>query len=210
MMAGGRLRIMPAMKRFVWGAVINLLVPGSGLILLGLPWLGIALALWFALGAELAACGWLIAPATIPWVLTLVGALCAGAAWVLGQGLFLTRMRFLRDPELPAELAILRRHATEALARGDHRAACSTLRVALSIDDADLPTRILWARLMTGMGRKRHARRAWRGSARLDTHREHQNEIRQALQRLGATWTRSGSGSPPVSPNRSPRTKTPD
>ncbi len=77
---------------------MNVVVPGTGLILLGRSWLGLAVAVWFGLGSEVAACGMLIAPATIPGAMTMTAACFAGAAWVVGQGLLAARIRFLRDP----------------------------------------------------------------------------------------------------------------
>lgn len=165
---------------------MNVLVPGTGLIVLGRPWLGLALAVWFGLGAEVAACGTLIAPATIPSLISLVSAGLAGAAWILGQVLLVMRIRFLRDPNLPAELALLRQLAEEALARGDHKAARSALLLALSLSDSDLATRILWARLLAVSASRGRARRAWLGAARLDADQEFAEEIRLALARLEA------------------------
>ena len=67
-----------------------------------------------------------------------------------------------------------------------HRAARSALVMALSIDDVDILTRILWARLLTLTASRSRARRAWRGVARLDGKREFSLEIRDALDRLGS------------------------
>ena len=172
------------MTRFAPACGLNLLVPGTGLIWLGRPWLGMALAIWFGLGAQVAACGGLIAPATIPRPATVLGGLLAVAAWLVGQGLLVSRIRFLRDPSLPGELAALREHAESCLARGDHKAARSALTIALSIDGSDLATRILWARLVTATSSRFRSRRAWRGAARLDSDRRFQAEIREGLEGL--------------------------
>jgi hypothetical protein len=163
---------------------MNAIVPGTGVMALGQPWLGLAIAVWFALGAELAACGVLIAPVTMPSFLMAGGFLFAGAAWVLAQVLLATRIRFLCDPGLPGELEILRQHAEAALARADHKAARSALLIALSIDDSDLPARVLWARLVTATASRARARRAWMGIARLDTEGRFTAEIQAALERL--------------------------
>ncbi len=74
---------------------MNLLIPGTGLIVLGQPGRGTALAVGFGLSAEVAVCGALIAPATIPGGVTLTGVLLAGAGWLLGAGLLIARIVFL-------------------------------------------------------------------------------------------------------------------
>lgn len=175
---------MGLVTRFLVAAVLNAVVPGPGLILLGRPWLGVALAVWFVLGAELAAFGLLIAPATLPHFASLSGAVLAAVAWLLAQALLIGRIRFLRDPNLPRELAILRRLAERGLARGDHKGARTALLIARSIDDSDLATRILWARLLSCSASPRRARRAWLAAARLDADRRFADEIRDELERL--------------------------
>lgn len=175
---------MPTVRRFWPAIVINLLVPGTGLIALGRVWLGVAVALWFGLGAEVAICGTVLAPMSFPPWVTVTGGGLAVAAWLAGQGLLIGRVRFLRDPNLPTELKALRELAEQALARGDLAAARSSLVVALSIDDADVPTRILWARLLSRKGSAARARRAWLEAQQLDTQQIYSAEIRQALERL--------------------------
>lgn len=175
---------MPGVRRFWPAIVMNLLVPGTGLIALGRVWLGVANALWFALGAEAALCGALLAPMSVPRWITVVAGTLAGAAWLVGQGLLFGRIRLLLDPNLPSELKALRDLADKALTRGDLKAAEFSLRVALSIDDADVPTRILWARLLSSKGNAARARRAWREAQQLDSEQAYSTEIRQALDRL--------------------------
>ena len=81
--------------------IMNLTVPGTGLILLGRAWLGFAVAVWFGLAVEVAVCGKLIAPATTAWTLTAASAVLAMAAWLLGQGLLAARVLHLKE-RLPA------------------------------------------------------------------------------------------------------------
>ncbi|HPD31451.1 MAG TPA: hypothetical protein PLL20_15785 [Phycisphaerae bacterium] len=83
--------------------LMNLTVPGSGLILLGRAWLGFALAIWFCLAAVIAVSGRYIAPVSIPWGVTAVAAALALMAWLIGQGLLVSRIRCLRG-RLPGAL----------------------------------------------------------------------------------------------------------
>lgn len=168
------------MRHFKLPAAMNVLVPGTGLMALGRPWLGLALAIWFGLGSEIALIGLLLAPASIPTGLVVVAAGLAVIAWLIAQGLLVSRIRFLRDPNLAEELAGLQRLAETALARGDHRAARSALAVALAIDDSEIHTRVLWAKLMEAMGKASRARQAWRDVARLDEEGEFAQQVASA------------------------------
>ncbi|MBI4580252.1 MAG: hypothetical protein HY718_11155, partial [Planctomycetes bacterium] len=63
---------MPGVKRYLVPVCVNLVVPGPGLILLGRPWLGVGLAAWFTMGAEMGVFGLLIGPATVPRAVVLM------------------------------------------------------------------------------------------------------------------------------------------
>lgn len=179
--------IMADMWRYVVAGLMNLIVAGSGLILLGRPWLGLALAVWFTLGAEAALCGGLIAPTAVPpWLAWLAG-LSALTGWIMAQVLFVMRVRLLGDSNLPIELAVLRRLAESALARGDFKAAKSALLVALSVDDSNVAARVIWARLLMATAGRWRARRAWLSAARMDTKGQFGPEIDEALDRLKIT-----------------------
>jgi hypothetical protein len=173
-------------KRFILPSLINFLVPGTGLIVLGCPWLGVALAAWFVLGAEVSLLGLYFAPAAIPDMLVLVGVIFSLAAWGVAQGLLYRRFQLLRDPDLPGELGCLRVFAEQAMSQQDYKSARSALLMALSIDDTDLPTRILWARLLTLSASRPRACRAWRRAERLDSHAQYTCQIQEALDQLHA------------------------
>lgn len=91
------------MAKTLTAVFMNLTVPGSGLILLGRAWLGFALAVWFCLATVVAVSGRYIAPAMMPWGLTAASAALALTAWLLGQGLLVSRVRCLRG-RLPSVL----------------------------------------------------------------------------------------------------------
>ncbi|HOW70660.1 MAG TPA: hypothetical protein PKY77_08670 [Phycisphaerae bacterium] len=175
------------MKRFLQVTVMNLIVPGTGLMMLGRGWLGLALAVWFALAAEVAIAGLLIAPAVVErWAALAVGGF-ALAAWFVAQGLLISRIRFLLDPALPRELAILRRLARGCLAHGKWKAARSALLLAMSVDDGDAETRLLWARLVSETAGGRRAWAAWRAAAQYDREHRFSAEITAALERFAPT-----------------------
>ncbi len=175
------------MKRILAAVVLNIGVPGTGLILLGRHWFGLALALLFGTSAELAALGALLAPAVLPSAVTTPSLIIAGLLWAGAQVLLVMRIRFLGNPGLAVELAQLRSTAEKSLALGDSQTACTALRAALAVDGSDVATRILWARLLAAAGQHRKARRAWRQAARLDRMRRFESEIRQGLEQVEAS-----------------------
>jgi hypothetical protein len=86
------------MRRFIPAIVMNILVPGTGLMLLGKAWLGLALAVAFGATAEVAACGLLLAPASIPEAINAPAVVLAGTAWLAAQLLLIARIRSLGQP----------------------------------------------------------------------------------------------------------------
>ncbi len=147
------------MRRFSVPVLLNLLVPGPGLILVGRLWLGLGIGAWFVATAELGLFGLLIAPATIPHSLSWAALACAAAAWLTGQILLIGRIRFLRSADLPRELAILRRLAERALSRKDYRTARAAIAVALSLDEADGEAQLLRNRVTSELRQSARALR---------------------------------------------------
>ncbi len=171
--------------RFLAAIVMNMLVPGAGLILLGRAWTGLTTAVLFAICAELALCGVLISPAGIPAWLTVAAGALAGATWLLGQWMLRDRLGVLRNPSLPRELETLRQDALRAIERGDLMEAQGLLRLALDLDPDAVETLVVWAELMTLLGRFRESRRAWRRVERCGESAYTRQAV-QALARLPA------------------------
>ena len=65
--------------------LINLLIPGSGLILLGREWLGASLAFVFGICGHIALAGWLIAPAAVPRGWIALAVVLASLSWIAAQ-----------------------------------------------------------------------------------------------------------------------------
>lgn len=153
---------MPLIMRFAAAAIMNILVPGAGLILLGRVETGLAAVVVFVFCAEAAICGVLIAPASMPsWVTVGSGAL-AVAVWAVAQWLLRDRLATLRDPDLGKEINAICSEAQAAMQRREFLEAKGLLQIALRTDPDSVATLVLWARLMTLLGRFSHARRAWR------------------------------------------------
>lgn len=149
-------------RRFQFARLANLLVPGAGLIALRREWLGLSIAVLFAVAAQLAVCGLWIVPADFPRYFGVGAAVAAVVVWSFAQWLTWSRIRALSAPELARELEALREQAAEALDRSDREAARRELLLALSVDDESVATLLLWARLLSAEGSPREAQRAWR------------------------------------------------
>ena len=115
--------------------VINLFVPGAGLVLLRRPWLGVTLALLFSLSAHVVIAGLWIAPLAVPRVVLRVVAVAGVLIWVLTQWLVRIRIRLVLGGD--ARRALLRDRAIEAMQSGRYEESADLIRQALRIDDGD-------------------------------------------------------------------------
>ena len=150
--------------------VLNLFVPGTGLILARREWLGVALAALFGVLVQLGLWGCLIEPARVP--IWLAGACLAGGAlvWLAAQYLLRRRLVLMRNPGVQEELARLRDQAAGHMANGGYKEAWAAVQVALAIDDEDLDSNVQTAELLAALGRISEARKAWRRVAQLARH----------------------------------------
>lgn len=92
--------------------LLNILIPGAGLIVRCREWLGFSLALIFAICGNIAVAGWLIAPEAFPGWFTWLATALTVFAWCLAQVLFwkqgaaLVRLRAEREnTDAPSETA---------------------------------------------------------------------------------------------------------
>jgi len=170
--------------RRVLSIVLNLLVPGCGLILMQRETLGTALAFAFAALGVVGVSGSWITPMSIPVSLTVVSLSGAAGVWGLGQLLLVSRWRTMYGANRLDEKASLIQMATEALADGVYVNARLALESAMDLDDEDLMVNLLWARLMTRLGRIPEARSAWRRVGELDREKEFHHEVSMILKQL--------------------------
>ncbi len=148
--------------------LLNLLLPGSGLILLRREWLGAAIAVLFGLLAEVAIWGCLIAPASLPtWTVT-ASLIAAAVIWLAAQFLLRRQLAAFDTPAVGRELEHLRRQAAQLLAAGRPDQALETLALALALNDEDVETLVQQADLLQRLGRADDAKRIWRQVRRLD------------------------------------------
>lgn len=172
------------MRRETVARVVNVIAPGSGLILVRREWLGLALATLFAAAGQIAILGAWVIPLEVPGWLT-AGAAGAGLLiWAHAQWLLHRRIRLSASPVLAEELVGLRRRAADALARADFADAQRILLVAMSINDEDADVAELWARLKSAQGEREAARRGWRRVLVLSSVAAQRRAARDALAAL--------------------------
>ncbi len=170
--------------RRLWAVTLNLVAPGAGLVMLQRPWAGISLCLLFALLSQLALWGFLLVPTGASQLGSTWAALAAVAVWAFAQRLAVLRGRDILGPEARARIELLRTGAQEALERRHFGDAHELLRIALDIDDEDLQVQLQWARLVTLMGQRDAAHRAWKCVLLLDRCGEHKCEAVGAIDGL--------------------------
>ncbi len=163
---------------------LNIILPGSGLILTQREWLGFVLAVVFTAGAQVTLFGSWIAPEEVASWLTATGAGAAAAVWVTGQCLLRnsirTRTGQARDDQLSTCFAL----ADAAMKLGRYDEACRAIDVAITVDDENPETYARLARLSTLIGEYDRARKAWRRVEKLDRRRIFHGEMADALARL--------------------------
>lgn len=135
----------------VW--MLNVIVPGSGLVLRRREWLGLLLSLVFAICANLAVAGWLVAPAAVPRWLTILAALLAVGSWLFAQYLYWAQGAV--EVRRAQTVAGLLTEARSSLLRHDFDAADRELAAAAELDAdnhelADLRSRAQAGRNSTG------------------------------------------------------------
>ncbi len=169
-------------SRNIWLAILlNMLVPGSGLVILRREWLGLCLALLYGLLAQTALWGvWLI-PVSIPGFVVIGSAISAATVWAGAQWLLMQRWRLVAAPEVELELDRLLVQADAAMDTGELESARRILLVARSLNDEHIGVNIRWGRLMQLMGRFHHARSTWRRVLRLRPSDDQNRQAREAL-----------------------------
>jgi tetratricopeptide (TPR) repeat protein len=174
------------MSRLTW-TIVNLLVPGTGLIVVRREWLGLSIALLYTVLAQIGLVGILIAPLLVPQWLVISALGGAATVWLASQWLFLQRLARIRDATSAEELASLRERAQAAMESSDYQAALRLLNLAGELDDEDLETAVARANLLTLLGRFREARSTWHRVRRLDRRGQYAQVAGEALGRLSDT-----------------------
>jgi hypothetical protein len=159
--------------------LLNLLLPGTGLILRRREWLGFLVAVVFGLLGNLALAGLLIAPEALPGWLIRSALGGAGLVWISAQAM-LWRQGVLAAARARG-LELILQQARAALAAHDAEGARLCLESGLALDDESVEVHVLWARLFTIEGDDSGRQRAWRRVLELDLRRVYRAEAIAAL-----------------------------
>lgn len=177
--------------RGCWAAVLNVLVPGSGLIVLRQDRLGGMLSFVFAVGALLGLWGLWIVPGSIPLPVAIAGGAGAVVMWVASQWLVWRRMSRVLGDTARRHLERCCELAADAMANRRLNVAGAYLREALLLNDEVTHVRVQWARLLVALGRFPDARAAWEAVLDLDEEGSFHREAVAVLDRLPEEGTES-------------------
>jgi len=162
--------------------LVNLIIPGTGLICARREWFGILLALLFGICAQLALAATFFAPAAVPDAFAALAAVAAGVVWLVAQLALAWRVRWITSDDACARFDLLLGDARRARDAGDIETARLAYRGALEIDDEDLTANLEYARLIESAD-PAAARRAWRRVHDLDPRGQMAPEARQRASR---------------------------
>ena len=164
----------------IW--LLNILIPGSGLIILRREWLGFFLSLFYAICGNVALTGTMIAPESVPGWATVIAALLAALTWMMGQ--LLLKARQTDIVRRRSGLSRVLTDAETALSTGDVDGAREHLAGGSELDEESVEWHVLWARVCTMKGDATGGREAWSRVMRLDMERRYQSEARAALEEI--------------------------
>ena len=153
-----------------WAAWVNLLLPGSGLILLGAVASGLLAGLLFVACANFAIAAVLLFPDDFSGTAQALGIGLAGGAYVGSQVRVMAQVRRLRVEATAARRRRALWAAKDCLARGEAARAIEALRPLVEADAQDLLVSYQWAQALTAVGEVTRARDAWQQVKRLDQH----------------------------------------
>ncbi|MCZ6683368.1 MAG: hypothetical protein O7D94_08770 [Planctomycetota bacterium] len=115
--------------------LLNILLPGTGLIVRRREWLGLCLVMLYGVCANVALASRWIAPESIPRPLGSLALTIAACAWILSQALYRRQGKILaRQAD---SLAMLLKEAETALLSGDIRSAQAALLSGAAVDNED-------------------------------------------------------------------------
>jgi hypothetical protein len=156
--------------------ILNMLVPGSGIIWLGRTVAGLVFGALFAACANLAVWSMLLIPDDLPaWVPPLAIGLATGA-YLACQVQFVRSARGRRQAEQEAVRRSALIRVREALEEGDCRRGLAALAPVSHLAAHDLLVAYRMAQVLSGLEDAEAARRAWRQVRALDRHHIYRDE----------------------------------
>lgn len=167
----------PSWRPIETARLVNLLIPGGGLILLGRIVAGLIVALAFTLLCNLALAATLLIPHDVPEWARRASIGATAIVYVLSQLLVAHVVRVeRRAAEAERRREILERVVRE-LAAGRAAEAWEALEPLRPLAESDLLVAYRAAQVLTALGDGPAALRAWKNLRRLDCHRIYRSEI---------------------------------
>ncbi len=168
-----------------WARAINLLVPGSGMILAGSVVTGLLAGLLFAACANFAVLAVLLFPDDFSGTMQALAIGLAAGAYLGAQVRLAAHIKALR---LAAAASFRRRilwQSQELLARGEAAGAVDALRPLAAEASRDLLVAYRLAQALTAAGDVPAARAAWQQVRELDEHGLYKQQIHENADALG-------------------------
>lgn len=115
-----------------FGRLLNLIIPGAGLVPIRREWLGLSLALLFAVCVNIWIAGQWIAPLAVPHWLSLLALALGILGWISAQALLIHHTR--RHEAIQKEVDSLVAQARRDVLRGEIDSAHAALEAAGALD----------------------------------------------------------------------------
>ncbi len=164
--------------------ILNVVLPGTGLIVARREWLGVVIVGLFSVAVNLCILGLWIEPEWVPRQVLFSAAGAAAGCWLAAQWALFLQWRRLRDPSTLDQILTCYEVADRAQVHGRDGAAIDALRVALVVDDENVDTYARLARVSTNAGHHTAALEAWRRVRQLDRGGAYDSEARTEISRL--------------------------
>ncbi|MFQ5806174.1 MAG: hypothetical protein ACE5I3_06980 [Phycisphaerae bacterium] len=159
------------------GRLINLLVPGGGLILIGSETMGVLVALLFTAAATFAIAAVLLFPDDVLPTWRGLGIGVAIGTYLGAQIRYAQTVRSQREQAAEERRRVALEHARRALLAGRVDDAWQALQPLVERAESDLVLAYRLAQVLTARGDVAGARAAWRRVRRLDRHRLYRQEV---------------------------------
>lgn len=164
--------------------LLNVLLPGGGLIAAGAVATGLVIGLTFAILANLTVVSWWLAPDEFPRLVRALALGCAGGAYAGAQFRLAAHLRTLRATRFEQWRRRRLWDSAAALQAGDGAAALEALRPVAQRTPEDLHVAARWAQALVLTGPPAAARTAWQRVADLDRRGVYREMVRENLARL--------------------------
>lgn len=175
--------------------ILNLLVPGAGLILLGDVAAGLAFCLLFAILLNLCLAGWLLIPDEVPPPWRITSLAVATGTCALAQLRCAHRLRWEREQREARRRREVLADVQRLAAEGRVAEAWERLEPLAALSDRDLLIAWRVAQVLTAKRDVEAALAAWQRLRRLDRHHLYQTE-REHSERLLRRWAARHDASP--------------